>query len=113
MIGGILHILLFIVTITTLAAMAQHSTTGFVFKTLVTGVSGWTNPGISFGIGLLTYSPQTKASQTVENEVRFFRVVKYHSPHDVHTIIGCAQVTTLAIQRMNYLYVHVDCEEPT
>jgi len=53
-IGGILHVVFFIVSIITLTTLAQRSTTGFVFKTLVTGVSGWTNPGVSFGIGLLT-----------------------------------------------------------
>jgi len=52
--GGILHIVFFIVTIITLTVLAQRSTTDFVFKTLVTGVSGWTNRGVSFGIGLLT-----------------------------------------------------------
>jgi len=53
-IGGILHVVFFIVSIITLTALAQRSTIDFVFKTIVTGVSGWTNPGISFGIGLLT-----------------------------------------------------------
>jgi choline transport protein len=57
-VGGILHIVFFIATIIatiiTLPILAQHSTTDFVFKTIVTDVSGWTNPGISFGIGLLT-----------------------------------------------------------
>ena len=52
--GAILHIGFFIATIITLTVLAQHSTTDFVFKTLVTGVSGWTNRGASFGIGLLT-----------------------------------------------------------
>jgi choline transport protein len=52
--GGILHVVVFIVSIITLAVMARHSTTDFVFKTLLTGVSGWTNPGVSFGIGLLS-----------------------------------------------------------
>lgn len=53
-IGGILHIAMFLVTIITLTVLAERSTTDFVFKTLLTGVSGWTNPGVSFGIGLLT-----------------------------------------------------------
>jgi choline transport protein len=53
-IGGILHFAFFIVSVVTLATLAQHSTADFVFKTLVTGVSGWTNPGVCFGIGLLT-----------------------------------------------------------
>ena len=53
-IGGVLHVVFFIVTIVTLGTMAQRSTTDYVFKTITTGISGWTNPGISFGIGLLT-----------------------------------------------------------
>lgn len=53
-IGGIIHVVFFIVTIIVLTVLAQHSTTDFVFNTLVTGVSGWTNPGISFCLGLLT-----------------------------------------------------------
>lgn len=53
-IGGILHVIFFVTTLVTLTVLAQRSTTDFVFKTLVTGQSGWTNPGISFGIGLLT-----------------------------------------------------------
>lgn len=53
-IGGILHIAMFLITIITLAVLAQRSTTDFVFKTLLTGVSDWTDPGVSFGIGLLT-----------------------------------------------------------
>ena len=53
-IGAILHVTFFIATIVTLSVLAEHSTTDFVFKTIVTDVSGWSNPGISFGIGLLT-----------------------------------------------------------
>ena len=52
--GAILHVLVFIVSIITLAAMARRSSTDFVFNTLLTGASGWTNPGVSFGIGLLS-----------------------------------------------------------
>ena len=53
-IGGVLHVVFFIVTIVTLGTMAQRTTTDYVFKTITTGISSWTNPGISFGIGLLT-----------------------------------------------------------
>jgi choline transport protein len=52
--GGILHLVFFIATIATLSAMTERSTTEFVFKTITTGLSGWSNPGVSFGIGLLT-----------------------------------------------------------
>lgn len=52
--GGILHIVFFFVNIIVLTVLARRSTTDFDFKTLVTGGSGWTNPGISFCVGLLT-----------------------------------------------------------
>jgi choline transport protein len=52
--GGILHIVFFIVSIIIQVTLARRSTTDFVFKTIVTDVSGWTNPGVTFGIGLLT-----------------------------------------------------------
>ena len=53
-VGGVLHFVFFFVSLITLAAMSKRSTTDFVFKTLTTGVSGWENPGISCGLGLLT-----------------------------------------------------------
>jgi choline transport protein len=52
--GGISHIIFFISSITTLVVLAHHSSPGFVFNTLTTGVSGWNNPGVCWGIGLLT-----------------------------------------------------------
>ena len=51
--GGIIHVVFFIVSIITLAALARRSTNEFVFETLVDDISGWTNPGVAFGIGLL------------------------------------------------------------
>jgi len=51
--GSIIHVVFFIVSIITLAAIAQRSTNEFVFKTIINDVSGWTNPGVAFGIGLL------------------------------------------------------------
>ena len=53
-IGGIIHVVFFIVSIATLTALAQRSTNEFVWQTLVNDISGWTNPGVSFGLGLLT-----------------------------------------------------------
>lgn len=52
--GGILHFVLFIVFLVTLIAMGPRSSPDFVFKTLVTDVSGWTNPGVSWCLGLTT-----------------------------------------------------------
>ena len=54
LLSGIFHIFFFIASIATLVVLARRSTTEFVFNTLTTGVSGWNNPGVCWGIGLLT-----------------------------------------------------------
>lgn len=56
LLGGIFHIIFFLGSIITLAVMARRSTTDYVFNTLTTGQSGWSNPGVSWGLGLLTIS---------------------------------------------------------
>lgn len=53
-VGGIFHVLFFIVVIAVMATMSERSTPEFVFKTLTNDVSGWTNPGVSWCLGLLT-----------------------------------------------------------
>lgn len=53
-IGGVCHILFFFINIITLTVLAKRSTNEYVFKTLTHDVSGWTNPGVAWGIGLLT-----------------------------------------------------------
>lgn len=52
--GSICHIVFFVVCIALLAVLGKRSTPGFVFNTLTHDVSGWTNPGVAWGIGLLT-----------------------------------------------------------
>lgn len=52
--AALLHILLFIAVIVVLAVMARRSTTDFVFTTTITGLSGWSNAGVQWSIGLLT-----------------------------------------------------------
>jgi hypothetical protein len=42
------------VSIITLVVLAERSTTEFVFETLTHSESGWNNPGVCFGLGLLT-----------------------------------------------------------
>lgn len=54
MTGGVLHIVLFIVFIVVLIVFGPRNNSDFVFKTLVSDVSGWNNPGVSWGLGLLT-----------------------------------------------------------
>jgi choline transport protein len=55
-VGGLTHFLFFIVSMIVLVTLARRSTTDFVWNTLVTGESGWNNPGVCFGLGLLTIS---------------------------------------------------------
>lgn len=53
-IGGVCHVLFFAAVIITLVTLAERSTAGFVFNTLTNDLSGWTNPGVAWSIGLLT-----------------------------------------------------------
>jgi choline transport protein len=52
--GAVCHVAFFIVSTVTLAAMAEKSSISYVFGTLTHDVSGWTNPTVAWGIGLLT-----------------------------------------------------------
>jgi choline transport protein len=53
-IGGIGHLVFFIVIITTLAVLSPRSTADFVFRETITGESGWGSPGVQWCIGLLS-----------------------------------------------------------
>jgi len=53
-VGAILHVLTYIVIIITLVVLAKRSTADYVFNTLTHDVTGWSNPSVAFGIGLLT-----------------------------------------------------------
>jgi choline transport protein len=52
--GAICHVSFFLASIVTLAAMADKNEASYVFGTLTHGVSGWTNPTVAWGLGLLT-----------------------------------------------------------
>lgn len=52
--GGVFHVLFFVAIIAIMATLGERSSPEFVFTELVSGVSGWTNPGVCFNIGLLT-----------------------------------------------------------
>lgn len=51
--GGICHVLFFVIVMTVLTTLGRRSTPDFVFKTITTDFSGWTNPVVSWSIGLL------------------------------------------------------------
>jgi hypothetical protein len=53
-IGAMLHVVFFIVSIITLVVLAPRSSPDYVFKTLTHEGSGWDQPVVAFGIGLLT-----------------------------------------------------------
>jgi hypothetical protein len=53
MIGGVCLIIFFITSVTVLGALAQRSTSEYVFKTLTHGVSGWSDPAICWGLGMI------------------------------------------------------------
>lgn len=56
MAGAVAHVLSFLVGIITLLAKAKKSPAEYVFQTLTNDVSGWTNPAVAWGMGLLTMS---------------------------------------------------------
>ena len=53
-IGGVLYIVFFIVTIVTLVTVSETQPSEFVFKTSFFGISGYTNEAVQWCIGLLT-----------------------------------------------------------
>ena len=53
-VGGITHLVFFIVWVVTLAVLAPRSTPEFVFETNVFGLSGWSNHGVQWMVGLLS-----------------------------------------------------------
>lgn len=53
-VGGAIHLIGWPIAVATLLALGPRSPSEFVFKTFVSGLSGWTNSGVVFSIGLLT-----------------------------------------------------------
>jgi choline transport protein len=53
-VGGLCHFGFFVISIITLAVLAERSSNEFVFETLTHGQSGWENLGVTWGLGLLT-----------------------------------------------------------
>lgn len=75
--GGILHIGLFIVYVAVLIAMGTRSSSDFVFKTLTTDVSGWGNPGVSWGLGLLSMTFSVTGADSVLHMCKCTRSEKW------------------------------------
>lgn len=52
--GVICHVSFFFASIVTLAVLAEKSSVSYVFHTLTHDASGWKNPTVAWGLGLLT-----------------------------------------------------------
>jgi choline transport protein len=63
--GGILHICLFIAFIVVFIVSGPRSDSDFVFKTLTWETSGWNNPGVSWGLGLLSMTFSVTGADSV------------------------------------------------
>ncbi|KAH1337206.1 hypothetical protein KXW98_001546 [Aspergillus fumigatus] len=51
--AGIMHIVFLPVTIAVLVALAPRNPDEFVWNTFVSGISGWSSPGVAWAVGLL------------------------------------------------------------
>ncbi|KAF2096005.1 amino acid transporter [Rhizodiscina lignyota] len=81
--GGLFHFLFFLVWIIVLVTLARRSTTDYVFKTLTTGVSGWNNPGVCWGLGLLTVTFPLSGADAVLHMSDEVKNVQVRAPHSI------------------------------
>ena len=63
-VGGITHLVFMIVVVVILVVLSPRSSASFVFTQSVTGLSGWTDPGISWCLGLLSATFPLSGMQT-------------------------------------------------
>lgn len=68
---------LFIVFVAVLIAKGTRSDTIFVFKTLTTEVSGWNNPGISWGLGLLSMTFSVTGADSVIHMCKYRMTTRF------------------------------------
>lgn len=85
MTGGILHITLFIVVIVILIVFGPRNDPDFVFKNLTSDVSGWNNPGVSWGLGLLSMTFSVTGADSVLHMCMFYA---HGKKNFTKTIIG-------------------------
>ncbi|KAJ9667485.1 hypothetical protein H2201_002354 [Coniosporium apollinis] len=86
--GSICHIVFFVVCIAVLAVLGERSTPGFVFNTLTHDVSGWTDPGVAWGIGLLTVTLPLVGFDSVIHMSDEVKEVRRRLPRSM--ILACA-----------------------
>ncbi|KAK1522373.1 LPXTG-domain-containing protein [Colletotrichum costaricense] len=86
-IGGVLHIALFVAFIVILAVLGQRSSSDYVLKTLTSDVSGWNDPGVSWGLGLLTITFSVTGFDSVIHMSDEVRKARTRVPRSV--ILAC------------------------
>ena len=85
-VGGVLHVIFFIVTVTTLAVMSERSTAKFVFTESFFGHSGWNNQGVEWCLGLLSITSVLTGKAAVMPRVTQQAQNVSKSPTDIFTI---------------------------
>ena len=78
MIGGILHLCLFVVFIVVLIVFGPRNDSEFIFKTLTYETSGWNSPGVSWGLGLLSMTFSVTGADSVLHMCKFCYMI--HRP---------------------------------
>jgi hypothetical protein len=80
-IGAACYVLLFIVTIALLAVNGRWSNSKFVWNSVTTGVSGWNNPVLCWGLGLITVAaPMTGESDKTQSLlICYILTLRYNS----------------------------------
>ncbi|KAH8725649.1 amino acid/polyamine transporter I [Phaeosphaeriaceae sp. PMI808] len=93
--GGILHICLFIVFIVVLIVFGPRSEPDFVFKNLTWETSGWNNPGVSWGLGLLSMTFSVTGADSVLHMCDEVKKVRTRVPRSI--IIACTVNSVMLI----------------
>ncbi|PVH88992.1 amino acid transporter [Cadophora sp. DSE1049] len=104
MIGGICHLLFFLVSIITLVVMAEHSSPGFVFNNLWHEFSGWNNPGVAFSIGIITVTFPITAFDGIIHMSDEVKGARTQVPHSM--IIA---VTSNSIMQFSFMVAVMFC----
>lgn len=94
--GGIIHVVLFIVSMGVLIALGKRSTPEFVFKTVTHDLSGWENPGIAWGLGLLTCTFSVAGFDSVIHMSDEVKKVRTRVPRSLYVAVATNAVMMLA-----------------
>ncbi|OAL02849.1 amino acid transporter [Phaeosphaeriaceae sp. SRC1lsM3a] len=105
MIGGLLHVGLFIVFIIVLIVFGPKSDPDFVFKTLTWEESGWNSPGVSWGLGLLSMTFSVTGADSVLHMCDEVKKVRTRVPRSIMAtcVINSILLITFATVLLFYM----------